>query len=95
MWAATASMGMRSISLTPCATYASVPESTQQGVLLAQKAFHRIHDELLLPVMQALCQENGLSPPTSIRTLPLDIRMLILHCLPVRSPASQPHRISA
>ena len=88
VWAATASMGMRSTCLTPDAAVSSLPCSPQQGVQLAQTASHRIHDELLLPVMQALCQEEGLSPPSSLRTLPMEIRMLILHSLPVRSSSS-------
>ncbi len=89
VWASTASMGTRSICLPPNATSAAVAGSTEQGVLLAQTASHRVHDELLLPVMQALCQEEGLSPPSSLRTLPMEIRMLILHSLPVRPPS--PH----
>ena len=95
VWAATASMGMRSICLTPHANITSGLQSTQRALLLAQTASCRIHDELLLPVMQALCQENGLSPPTSFRTLPLEIRMLILHSLPVSLPSPQPRDTSA
>ena len=88
VWATTASMGTRNICLTPDAVSTAVAGSTEQGILLAQTASHRIHDELLLPVMQALCQEEGLSPPSSLRTLPMEIRMLILQSLPVRLPSS-------
>lgn len=83
VWAATASMGIRSITVTCNATVHSVPEETQQGVLLSRAASQKIHDELLLPVLHALCQEEGLSPPSSLRTLPLEIKVLILQGLPV------------
>ncbi|CAL5221243.1 g3397 [Coccomyxa viridis] len=87
VWAATESMGTRSVCLSPDAISTAVAGSTEQGVVLAQTASHRIHDELLLPVLQALCQEEGLSPPSSLRTLPMEIRMLILHSLPAKELA--------
>ncbi len=93
VWAATESMGTRSVCLSPDAISTAVAGSTEQGVVLAQTASHRIHDELLLPVLQALCQEEGLSPPSSLRTLPMEIRMLILHSLPVRLPSSYHHHL--
>lgn len=83
VWAAAASMGVRSVTLTPDAAVTPGPQCTRPSVLLSRAASLRIHDELLLPVRQALCQEQGLSPPASLRTLPLEIIMPVLQSLQV------------
>ena len=65
-------------------------QAGQQAALLSSAAARRVHDELLLPVIQGLCCDEGLSPPTSLRTLPLEIKMLVLRNLPVRLYVSFP-----
>lgn len=84
VWATTASMGVRSITLAPDVAAGSVPQGSQQAAVLSMAASRIVHDELLLPVVQALCLEEDLSPPASLRTLPLEIKMLILQSLQVR-----------
>ena len=84
VWAATPSMGVRSMTLAADAVGGSAAQAGQQAALLSSAAARRVHDELLLPVIQGLCSDEGLSPPTSLRTLPLEIKLLVLRNLPVR-----------
>ena len=84
VWAATPSMGVRSMTLAADAAGSSATQAGQQAALLGSAAARRVHDELLLPVIQGLCCDEGLSPPTSLRTLPMEIKLLVLRNLPVR-----------
>ena len=84
VWAATPSMGVRSMTLAADAAGSSATQAGQQAALLGSAAARRVHDELLLPVIQGLCSDEGLSPPTSLRTLTLEIKLLVLRNLPVR-----------
>ena len=84
VWAATPSMGVRSMTLAADAAGSFAAQAGQQAALLSTAAARRVHDELLLPVIQGLCSDEGLSPPTSLRTLPLEIKLLVLRNLPVR-----------
>ena len=84
VWATTPSMGVRSMTLAADTAGSLATQAGQQAALLSTAAARRVHDELLLPVIQGLCSDEGLSPPTSLRTLPLEIKLLVLRNLPVR-----------
>ena len=90
VWAATPSMGVRSMTLAADTASSLAGQAGQQDALLSSAAARRVHDELLLPVIQGLCCDEGLSPPTSLRTLPLEIKMLVLWNLSVRLSVSLP-----
>ncbi len=83
VWAATASMGIRSVTITPDAAGTLGAQCTPPSLLLSRAASLKFHDELLAPVLQALCQEQGLRPPASLRALPLEIKMQVLQSLQV------------
>lgn len=83
MWAAAASMGVCSVTLTPDAAVTPGTQCTRPSVLLSRAVSLKIHDELLLPILRALCQEQGLSPPASLRSLPLEIKLQVLQSLQV------------
>jgi hypothetical protein len=83
VWAAAASMGVRSVTLTPDAAVTPGPQCTRPSMLLSKAASLKIHNELLLPMLRVLCQEQGLSPPASLRSLPLEIKLQVLQSLQV------------
>ncbi|CAK0781644.1 hypothetical protein CVIRNUC_005434 [Coccomyxa viridis] len=87
VWATTPSMGVRSMTLAADTAGSLATQAGQQAALLSTAAARRVHDELLLPVIQGLCSDEGLSPPTSLRTLPLEIKLLVLRNLPAQGLA--------